>query len=149
MLNIALKGDGTIPENQAAYLTAFGDFIKTSGDGIYGSRPWKVFGEGPLKVRDGRQGENKRAFSQQDIRFTTRDGILYAFVLAPPTEDIVIKTLASGGLLESKITNIKLMGSDEKLNWDRSDENLTISLPRELPDTLVVGFSIELLKDNQ
>jgi len=68
---------------------------------------------------------------------------LYAFVLVPPTEDIVIKTLASGGVLENEIANIKLMGSDEKLNWDRSDENLTISLPKTLPNNLVIGFSIQ------
>ena len=146
MLNIALKGDGTIPAKQEAYLTAFGDFIKTSGDGIYGSRPWKVFGEGPLKVKDGRQGENRRAFSQKDIRFTTKDGVLYAFVLTPPTEDILIKTLATGGVLESEIANIKMMGSDEEIKWDRAAKGLTISLPKELPKALVVGFSIELKK---
>jgi len=143
MLNIALKGDGTIPENQAAYLTAFGDFLKISGEGIYDSRPWKVFGEGPLKVKDGRQGENKRAFSQQDIRFTTKDGVLYAFVLTPPTEDIVIKTLARGGLLDKDIADIKLMGSDEEIKWTRSENDLTITLPQSLPNTLVVGFVIK------
>ena len=58
MMNVALRGDGTIPENQAAYLTAFGDFLRINGEGIYNTRPWKTFGEGPLKVKDGRQGEN-------------------------------------------------------------------------------------------
>tara|TARA_R110002073_G_scaffold194845_2_gene353916 strand:- start:2163 stop:3674 length:1512 start_codon:yes stop_codon:yes gene_type:complete len=144
MLNVALKGDGTIPEKQAAYLTAFGDFLKTSGEGIYGTRPWKTFGEGPLEMKDGRQGENHKEFSQQDIRFTTKDGVLYAFVLSRPTQDIVIKTLASGGLLESEIVDIRLLGSDEKMKWERSTDGLTITLPNELPDTLVVGFSIQL-----
>ena len=41
--------------------------------------------------------------------------MLYAFVLAPPTEDIVIKTLATGGLLDREIAGIELMGSDEKI----------------------------------
>jgi len=144
MLNIALKGDGTIPDSQAEYLTAFGDFLKVSGEGIYGSRPWLVFGEGPLKVKDGRQGENRRPFSQQDIRFTTKDGVLYAFVLAVPTEDIVITTLADGGVLDSQIAAINLMGSEEEIKWNRTDQGLTITLPQELPDTLVIGFSIKL-----
>ncbi len=144
MLNIALKGDGTIPEKQAAYLTAFGDFLKISGEGIYGSRPWKIFGEGPLKVSDGRQGENHRDFSQHDIRFTTKDGVLYAFVLAPPAQDIVINTLADGGLLEQAIASIELMGSDEKILWERSAEALTIRLPNTLPGKIVNGFRILL-----
>ena len=105
MLNVALKGDGTIPEKQIAYLTAFGDFLKINGEGIYDARPWKVFGEGPLEVKDGRQGENHADYSQADIRFTAREGILYAYVLAPPSEDILIKTLAAGGVLDGEIVN--------------------------------------------
>jgi len=142
MLNIALRGDGTLPENQAAYLTAFGDFLKINGEGIYGSRPWKTFGEGPLEMRDGRQGENKKDFSQEDIRFTTKDGVLYAFVLAAPTSDIVIKTLARGGVYDGDIGTITLLGSSEKLKWDRSTDALTIQLPKTLPGQLVIGFRI-------
>lgn len=142
MLNIALRGDGTLPEKQAAYLTAFGDFLKINGEGIYGTRPWKTFGEGPLKVKDGRQGENHKDFSQNDIRFTTKDGVLYAFVLARPTKDIVIKTLASGGLLDREIDGIELIGSDEKIKWKRSSNELTIQQPKTLPGQIVNGFRI-------
>ena len=142
MLNVALRGDGTLPENQAAYLTTFGTFLKICGEGIYGTRPWKVFGEGPLKMKDGRQGENHKDFSQQDIRFTQKDGVLYAFVLAPPSEDILIKTLATGGLLNRDIASIELMGSDEKIIWKRSSDGLTIQLPKTLPGKIVNGFRI-------
>ncbi|TWU44312.1 Alpha-L-fucosidase [Novipirellula aureliae] len=142
MLNVALRGDGTLPENQAAYLTTFGAFLKTCGEGIYGTRPWKVFGEGPLKMKDGRQGENKASFSQNDIRFTTKGDTLYAFVLAKPTADIVIKTLGQGGLYEEEIGAIRLLGSDEKLTWTRNGEALTIQLPKTLPDQPVTGFRI-------
>jgi alpha-L-fucosidase len=144
MLNVALKGDGTIPQKQINYLTAFGDFIKINGEGIYGSRPWKTFGEGSVEVKDKRQGENKEDYSQEDIRFTTKDGILYAFVLAPPTEDIEIKTLANNGLLESDIATIELMGSAEKIKWKRSETGLTIQLPKRLPGEIINGFRIQL-----
>jgi alpha-L-fucosidase len=144
MLNVALRGDGTLPEKQADYLTAFGDFLKNNGEGIYGSRPWKVFGEGPLKVKDGRQGENHKDFSQQDIRFTQKDGVLYAFVLAKPTKDIVIKTLAYGAALDKEVSNISLMGSEEKIIWTRSKTDLTIQLPMHIPTEIVNGFKITL-----
>ena len=144
MLNVALRGDGTLPENQAAYLTAFGDFVKINGEGIYGTRPWKTFGEGPLEIRDGRQGENHKNFSPQDIRFTQKDGVLYAFVLAPPSEDILIMTLATGGLLERDMASIELMGSDEKIRWKRSSDGLSIQLPQKLPGKIVNGFRITL-----
>ncbi len=149
MLNVALRGDGTLPEKQAAYLTAFGDFLKINGEGIYGTRPWKTFGEGPLKMKDGRQGENHTAFSHEDIRFTSKDGVLYTFVLAPPTQDIVIKTLATGGLYDGSIGTITLIGSDETLKWERSAEALTIQLPKTLPDQLVIGFRITSANTHQ
>lgn len=142
MLNIALKGDGTMPENQAAYLTTFGDFLKINGEGIYGTRPWTTFGEGPLKVKDGRQGENKRDYSQEDIRFTTKDGNLYVFVLANPTKDIHITTLATGQALKGEIASIYMMGSEEKIQWNRSNERLTIQLPSTLPAPPVTGFKL-------
>lgn len=144
MLNIALRGDGTIPENQAAYLTAFGEVLRTNAEGIYGSRPWKVYGEGPLEIKTGRQGENKKDYSQADIRLTTKDGNLYAFVLATPTEDIVIKTLATGGVLDKTIESVSMMGSDETISWTRSDKGMTIELPKSLSDELVVGFKVTL-----
>ena len=143
MLNVALRGDGTLPENQAAYLTTFGEFIKINGEGIYGSRPWKIFGEGPLKMKDGRQGENHTEFSQEDIRFTSKDGVLYAFVLAPPTEDILIKSLKTGGLLNKKIMSVKLLGSEEEIKWERNENGLKIKLPGSLPDIPVIGFRID------
>lgn len=142
MLNIALRGNGTLPENQAAYLTTFGDFLKINGEGIYGTRPWTVFGEGPLKVKDGRQGENKRDYSQEDIRFTTKDGNLYVFVLAKPMKDIHISTLAAGQALEGDIESISMMGSEEKIQWNRSSKRLTIQLPNTLPDPPVTGFKL-------
>lgn len=142
MMNVALRGDGTLPEDQAAYLTAFGDVLRTNGEGIYGTRPWKVYGEGPLEIKTGRQGENKKAYTQQDIRFTSKDGNLYAFVLAPPTEDIVIKTLAQGGVLEKSIDQVTLMGSDETIDWEQTSDGLTVKLPKALPTEYVAGFKL-------
>lgn len=142
MLNIALRGDGSLPKKQAAYLTAFGDFLKANGEGIYGSRPWRSFGEGPIKVHDGRQGENSQNYSQQDIRFTTKDGNLYAFVLAKPTKDILIKTLALGGILKDDIKTVALMNSEEKIIWQRTQDGLAIQLPKTLPTEIVNGFKI-------
>jgi alpha-L-fucosidase len=144
MLNVALRGDGTLPENQAAYLTAFRDVTRTCGKGIYGARPWTIYGEGPLKMKDGRQGENHEAFTQEDIRFTTKDGNLYAFVLAPPTKDIMIKTLARGGTLQGEIESITLLGSNETVKWSRSTAGLTIKRPESLPCKYLAGFRIIL-----
>lgn len=144
MMNVALRGDGTLPEEQAAYLRAFGDWIKINGEGIYGTRPWKIFGEGPLKIVTKRAGENLKAFSAQDIRFTQKDNSLFAFVLASPEKDILINALKQGGLLERRIASISMLGSNEKINWVQSEDALTIMLPKDLPQQPVIGFNISL-----
>ena len=144
MMNVALRGDGTLPENQAAYLEAMGDFLEVNGEGIYGTRPWEVFGEGPVEMKDGRQGENHNDFSQQDVRFTQKNGDLYAFVLVRPSEDILIKTLAEGGALEKPIIDIILLGSRERIIWKQQRDGLHIQLPKKLPESLAIGFKIDL-----
>jgi alpha-L-fucosidase len=98
----------------------------------------------PLKVKDGRQGETLKDFSQEDIRFTTKEGRLYAFVLARPRGDILIKTLATGGLLDGDVRAITLLGSDQALRWERSTAGLTIKSPGKLPKLPVIGFRITL-----
>lgn len=143
MLNVALKGDGTIPEKQKAYLDAFGRFIKVNADGIYNTRPWKIFGEGPLKIKDGRQGENHNSYSQDDIRFTSKEDNLYIFVLAVPTRDIIVKSLTDKNV---NIEKIELMGSDEKISWSINDNGLTIKLPKYLPGDIINGFKLYMKK---
>lgn len=145
MINIALKGDGTIPENQAEMLRNFGAFVKTNQEGIYNTRPWKIFGEGPLTIVTKRAGENLKKFSEKDIRITTKEGNLYAFVLAPPTKDVFIKTLKEGGLLQKGIKEIKLLGSDEEITWYQKKEGLVIAHDfKNLPNESAICFKITL-----
>jgi alpha-L-fucosidase len=144
MMNIALRGDGTLPEAQEDMLRAFGDWIGINAAGIYGTRPWKVSGEGPLEIITKRTGENLKPYSAEDIRYTTKNGDLYAFVMAPPAKDIRIETLAVGGPLDQEINEIRLLGSREKIHWSRTPEGLTIRLPQKLPDQPVSCFKMFL-----
>ena len=144
MMNVALRGDGTLPEPQAKLLQGFVDWIKINGEGVYGTRPWKVCGEGPTKIITKHSGENLKEFTPEDIRFTVKDDDLYAFVLAPPTADISIKTLAQGGIYDGDIGTITMLGNSEKLKWKRSAHALTIQRPKMLPDQPVIGFKLVL-----
>jgi alpha-L-fucosidase len=54
----------------------------------------------------------------------------------------VIRTLATGGVLDREIAGIELMGSKEKIEWRRSADALTIQLPETLPGQIVNGFRI-------
>ena len=80
MINLALKGDGTLPENQANILKKFGDWVKVNAEGIYDTRPWRIYGEGPLEILSKRGGENLKEYSAKDIRFTQKENTLFAFL---------------------------------------------------------------------
>ena len=142
MMNVALRGDGTLPENQAAMLREFGNWVRVNAEGIYGTRPWKVFGEGPAEISGKRIGENLKPFSPADVRFTTNGRRLYAFVLAEPRGDIMIKTLASSGELKDDIESIAVLGTNETVHWTRSAEGLLIRCPKAPPPKYAIGLRI-------
>ncbi len=144
MINVALKGDGTLPENQAKVLKEFGDWVKVNAEGIYDTRPWRVYGEGPLEILSKRGGENLKEYSEKDIRFTQKENTLFAFVLAKPTDDIYITTLKKGGLLNEKIKNITLLGNKECIKWSRDSESLLINHPKDLQEQKILVFKLEL-----
>ncbi len=144
MINVALKGDGTLPENQTAVLKEFGNWINVNAEGIYDTRPWKIYGEGPLEILSKRGGENLKEYSAKDVRFTQKENTLFAFVLAKPIDDIHIMTLKKGGLLNEKINKITLLGSKECIEWSRNADRLTINCPKDLEGQSILGFKLEL-----
>ena len=60
LLNVGPRADGTIPEAEATILRRVGDWLAVNGEAIYGTRPWKVFGEGPTDVVGGSFNDDKR-----------------------------------------------------------------------------------------
>ena len=65
MLNIPVKGDGTIDSDERAFLEAIATWIPKHGEAIYGTRPFSVFGEGPPDVTNNSNfnERNQRAYT--------------------------------------------------------------------------------------
>jgi len=136
LLDIGPRPDGTIPEPIKERLLAIGAWLKLNGEAIYGTRPFQVFGEGPTKIKEGQFTEKNLAdFTPEDIRFTTKSGVLYASLLGWPADGrVTIHTLADGGKFEvGSIQRVELLGHDGNLEWKRSAEGLTVQLPAQKP----------------
>ena len=121
LLNIGPKPDGTITQEQTNVLLAIGDWLKINGEAIYGTRPWNIAEEGPTVAAEGSFGDQKpMVYTAKDIRFTSKETIVYAFCLDVPIEKkIIIKSLGLKSNPSEKIKTIELLGSKEKLNGRR------------------------------
>ncbi len=148
MLNIPVRAEGDIDEKEVAILKNIAQWMSANKDGIFGTRPWKVFGEGPTAGNQlksvGNFSEGKvRPFTADDIRFTTREGAVYAIVLGKPQKDVIIKSLGtSAGLFAGPIGKVDLLGSDQPQHWKQEADALTISLPTGNLSTAAVVFKI-------
>lgn len=145
LLNIGPRADGSIPEPEEALLLGLGSWLSLNGEAIYGTRPWKISGEGPTQVPGGSFTDTKRSpFTSEDIRFTTRGETLYATVLAKPANGVVgISSLGTNsGLYRREIGQVDLLGSPDPVKWTRQVNGLQIQMPSQMPDQPALVFRI-------
>ena len=134
MLDVGPHVDGTLPPKSVAILLQIGDWLKVNGEAIYGTRPWKIYGEGPTKNGGGASfSEQKdKDYTARDVRFTTRGEALYAILLGWPGSRAIIQTVMEETPLPfGKMRRISLLGSTQSLNWRYTREGLEINLPAQ------------------
>lgn len=153
LLNVGPKADGTIPDEAKDILLGIGKWLDINGEAIYGTRAWHTYGEGPTKGQTGHMAEKKSkfaAYSAKDIRFTTKDNILYAICLDWPEseKELTISSLGTRTYLSSEgISDISLLGAEGKLKWARDETSLKIQLPDQKPGEHAFVFKITLRGD--
>lgn len=145
LLNIGPRADGTIPEPEQEILLGIGAWLAVNGEAVYGTRPWRVYGEGPTAVVGGSFNDTKRAaFTARDIRFTSRGDTVYAIPLAWPEDGrVTIRSLGTGtGLFPREVARVDLLGQREALEWTRDAAGLTVTLPEGRGGTQALALRI-------
>lgn len=143
LLSIPLRADGTFDEKEKVVIDGIGDWMSVNGEAIYSTRPWQIFGEGPIAESDikiNAQGFNEGAYinaSSAEIRFTQTPKHLYAIALAWPEDGkVTVKSLADGSeLYKKRIRNVELVGYG-KVPFQRTAEGLTVTLPADAPKSV-------------
>ncbi|HTK18745.1 MAG TPA: alpha-L-fucosidase [Mucilaginibacter sp.] len=142
MLNIPVRGDGTIDEKERKVVEEIGRWMKINSESIYSTRPWTIFGEGPAQeAKLTEQGFNEgkgKPFTHEDIRFATKDGVLYATAMGWPEDGkLTIKSLAKNSEHFPKdIQKIEWLPTKQSLKFERNENNLLVSLPENGLDEL-------------
>ena len=150
LLSVPLRADGTFDEKEEKRLNEFGDWMNINKEAILDTRPWEIFGEGPIAEADikiNAQGFNEGSYSKataQEIRFTQTKKDLYATVLAWPTEkQILIKSLSDESkLFPGKISRVELLGYG-KVPFTRTDKGLLINMPDKQINKIAPVFKIK------
>jgi len=152
LINVVQTPEGDLEPDVLNILDGIGNWTKDNGEGIYGSRPWKIYGEGPSTMGNQEKGQfgglkDTRPYQSSDIRFTTKNGALYVFCMSTPTEDIQLKSLGKLSKYSNKaIASISMLGGSEKIQWKQKDNALVISKPIKLPEYKVVAFRVNFKK---
>jgi alpha-L-fucosidase len=169
LLNFPIKSDGTLDSTEMAILSEITAWMAVNSEGIHGTRPWKICGEGPSlegTVTDasvfkllpaipdtspgatrsaGSRDSGNKPYTAQDVRFTSKGRTLYAFVMGWPEKEAVIRALGTGSKPEAgKIQNVELLGFKGKLKWAQEAPGLRVQMPKQRPCDHAIALKIAL-----
>ncbi|MCU0871309.1 MAG: alpha-L-fucosidase [Pirellulaceae bacterium] len=133
LLNIPVRGDGSIDEDELKFLAGLTKWMDVNSEGIYGTRPWRVFGEGETDsagefVNNGRD----RPYTGSDIRFGSKGSVLYATLMAWPGQRAVVKSLGRS-VSAAKVAEVSLLGHNTPLKWEQTETGLEVAMPVNQP----------------
>lgn len=136
MLSVPVRGDGTIDDEERRIVGEIGEWNRRYGEAIFGTRPWKIAGEGPTEVVSGQfiNGDPKLDFTARDIRFTQKAGVLYAITLGRPEGRLTIASLGAslGTGVGGSVTRIEAVDTGAPLAFTRDTAGLHIEIPEGL-----------------
>ncbi|MBN9502797.1 MAG: alpha-L-fucosidase [Armatimonadetes bacterium] len=149
LLSVPVRGDGSLDDQELKIVQEIGAWMKVNKEAIFGTRPWKVAGEGPafdsaapLKAQGFNEGSNK-PFTAEDKRFTQKGKTLYVIVLGKPSGEVRISSLGKAkGLLEKPIRSVKMLGSKIKPTFTWNQDALIIQATGEGNEVATV-FKLE------
>ncbi len=144
LLNVVQTPEGDLEEDVIAILKGIGRWMKVNGEAIYGTRPFKVYGEGNSTMSPQEKGpfggyKDVRTYDGTDIRYTQKGNKIYTFCMLRPTGNIKLKALKDF----DNIKSVKLLGTEENIKWKNKEDYLEIQKPKQLPDFETIVFEIE------
>lgn len=118
LLNLSPTAEGEIPEAQQKTLLGVGAWLETNGEAIYGTRPWKQFGEDKL-------------------RFTSKGEVIYVIAPGNVSGELKVKALA-----DLKPSKIELLGNATKIDFEPTSGGLKLLVPKSSARQAAITFRV-------
>jgi len=122
LLNVGPCADGTLHPAQTAALEGLGTWLQAHGEAIYGTRPW-------IRPADTDP-------SGAEVRYTSKAHTLYAIVIQPPDDGMLLLPTDLAG-------EISLLATGERLKLEHTGGRLRITLPAGLSAASIPVIKIE------
>ncbi len=144
LLNIPIRADGTLDETATKIIEDLGKWFAVNGEGIYGTLPWYLYGEGKAEMP---HKTIESPFTFKDIRYTTKGEYLYAFVLKwPGKRPVEMAFLAPGNQRIGEIKSVELLGHAGTVDWEHHPDGLRVTFPPKKPCEFAYCLKIHLPK---
>jgi len=127
LLNVAPTVEGLIPEPQQKMLKEIGEWLKINGEGVYETRPWLAFGEGPnRRTQSGRGRKSMKKLTKEDVRYTRSkdNSTLYAFIMGW-NKEYVLKSVK----VNNKDGKVELLGHGKVEHRVNNEGQIIIKFP--------------------
>lgn len=148
-LSIPLPGHGEPDADELKFLAEFTAWMDLNAEGIHGTRPWRVYGEGPSVTTPAEKGrfggaQDVRTYTAQDFRFVQKGGALYAFAMGwPENGRLILTSLAENSpLAPGAIERVELLGAGATLKIGRDATGLMVTLPEQKIGNYAYGLKI-------
>ena len=120
--------------------TLWGKATTVCGEGVYGTRPWRISSEGDTRTVIRGFTEEQAPWTSADYRFTQKGNTVYAFMMRTPESRVaVIKSFQP----EEKVKSVRLLGVGN-LTFSQNFGVVTVQLPEKMPLEAVNCLAVEL-----
>jgi alpha-L-fucosidase len=149
LLNFPLPNSGELDYEERTVLEGITTWMAVNSEGIYSSRPWKIYGEGPstkAKIQTGNFNEDKQKdLTAEDVRFTAKDSKIYAFVMGWPEKTAVVNALGlASDQAPGTIRNVELLGAKGDVKWKQDETALRVEMPAEKISDIGITLKIAM-----